>query len=240
MASDNPQPPVSNKWSNQDGTPSQAFGQYMTKLQRQFSDISADVAFGGGGSMPNVRKSFYHIQRIGGGLAGTYMPIDPNDVGSTPGGAFFITDPPVPLPLGSFIYPLPTWMPRQVYISRVLVAYAMDIFFSDFTGYGSLNDLQKQSEVSFLLNKKGIDDQALGGTEGTADFTRDVSLIQYQTADPVVFIDKDFNVPTLWDRDAGDLIMLEISLVQKIPWIYSEIQFLVPTTKPVTDTGSGY
>jgi len=38
----------------------------------------------------------------------------------------------------------------------------------------------------------------------------------------------------------GDLIMLEISLSQKIPWIYSEIQFLVPTSKTVTDTGTGY
>jgi len=80
----------------------------------------------------------------------------------------------------------------------------MDIFFTDPTTYGSLTDQQKQSEISFLLNKKGIDDQAMGGTEGTADFTRDVSLIQYQTADPVVFVDKDFNIPTLWDRHDGD------------------------------------
>lgn len=142
---------------------------------------------------------------------------------------------PLPNPSGAAPYiawPMPDWMPQQVFIIEACVGYECT------NGRGNLAEMEMWVDPGgksfFSTDPPGLE----------ANFERDISIIQhaeFPIARESLIWSNDFSAcPILWNRRAGDLIMLKVAASTPLPWISIEIRFPVENTIPLPALGPGY
>lgn len=177
-------------------------------------------------SLDFITRSFYWLPRVGGALTGTYEAI--------PEGANnYISDTALLAP-GYKPLPLPTWMPRQVFISGF------------WAGFGLSRGLTPPEGVGITLY---VDPQGIGyktgitpGAEAGSDMTRFISLLQCWSVsnDYVQFFKGNLADPVLLDRDAGDKFIVELDTNPILDWFYMEMRFIVPSGSQPSFRETGY
>ena len=171
-----------------------------------------------------VRRTYYWLPRVGGGLSGTYEGVAAGDY------AVYITDT-GNLPDHYKPWPLPSWMPRKVLICGFMAAYAGD-------PYGDVG--QATSDVELWVDPGGHYFNSAHGAEVGADMTRMVSLLCAFSSKTWQVWQRDLVVPVPWDRDAGDKLTIEWAMGTMAYWTVVAIDFLVPAPFQPTAMGGGY
>jgi hypothetical protein len=182
-------------------------------------------------SVDFITREFYFMPRVGGGLSGTYekVPVE---------GVYYITDTPGPLPPPYYKpLPLPTWMPRKVFITAIEFAYAANVPLDIWQGW---NEDERMAECHVWIDPKGIAYNSSNGAEEGSEFTRDITLWHHFTHERFVARRVDHPKPVLWNRDAGDKLLISTAHGFELAWLYCGMQFLVPTPSQPTAVGPGY
>lgn len=174
-------------------------------------------------TVPYVMRQYYWIPRIYGQdpETGTYAALPA-------GGWQFISDQdPTAIPfspaagLQQRALHLPTWFPRQAYLTGVSVAAAS----SAPVGNNEFAAWVDPAGGFFLSGSPH-------GAEAGVNFVNSVPLFSavYSGGDMRATFKAD--APILLDRDAGDLIDVKLGLSQPQDWIYVGFNFLVPNPHP--------
>ena len=166
---------------------------------------------------------YYWLPRINDGdvyAGGTYAPVPV-------GGAYYYTDLKKILPsghgTGNYYYSLalPAWFPQRSLISRVALSYGNSAATSPV-------------EYSVYVDVKGVGYKTghPAGAEVGSDFTRDIVLLHgFVTDAPLVYSseDKSLPFPVVFDRVAGDHLVVDIGNSVALDWLSLTLGILAPS-----------
>lgn len=162
-----------------------------------------------------TQKTYYYIPRTFGSnpFTGPYATVPAALSPWT-----WVSDASDPLPAHHGHLILPPWLPSKALISSARIAVGCDVS-------GSAADLGVWIDPGGVAyNSTNPPGQELG-----SDFTRDMSLYEgrfYNQLDIAPYV--EFKYPFLFNREAGDKLLLSIHSARNVQYVYCELGFLVP------------